>query len=199
MKRYHGFVLIDLLLTGLIISVLATVLLPVFARAREKARTSVCQSNLQQIGMALQVYAADHYGRYPPLDNDFRPLLPYLQEEGVLRCPSRPEPTPSYTFHGGFANDDSPMRVLAHDREDQTVHSEGLNVLFLDGHVKWLTRRHFDTTLRGQLEEGRNSSQAPETYPPGTLSGATQSKPQEERTSPAQSPPTVSTKSGKGK
>jgi prepilin-type N-terminal cleavage/methylation domain-containing protein/prepilin-type processing-associated H-X9-DG protein len=59
MKRKNGFTLIELLTVIAIIGILASLLFPVFARAREKARTAACTGNMKQIGMAMQMYAQD--------------------------------------------------------------------------------------------------------------------------------------------
>ena len=59
-SRRKGFTLIELLVVIAIIAILAAILFPVFARAREKARTASCQSNLKQIGIAAMMYAQDY-------------------------------------------------------------------------------------------------------------------------------------------
>ena len=90
-----GFTLIELLVVIAVIAVLAAMLFPVFARAREKARQTKCLSNLRQIGLALDMYCADHDDTYP-LPSHIAPapyfwedaLHPYLRNEQVLRCPS---------------------------------------------------------------------------------------------------------------
>ncbi len=56
----HGFTLIELLVVIAIIAILAAILFPVFARARENARKAACQSNLKQIGNALMMYVQDY-------------------------------------------------------------------------------------------------------------------------------------------
>src|SRR5438046_10716528 len=60
MRRRHGFTLIELLVVIAIIAILAAILFPVFAQARENARKSSCQSNLKQIGSALTMYSQDY-------------------------------------------------------------------------------------------------------------------------------------------
>lgn len=65
-KNYkQGFTLIEILVVIAIVSILAAILFPVFARARENARRSSCMSNLKQIGLAVMMYAQDNDERYP--------------------------------------------------------------------------------------------------------------------------------------
>jgi prepilin-type N-terminal cleavage/methylation domain-containing protein/prepilin-type processing-associated H-X9-DG protein len=60
LSRRQGFTLIELLVVIAIVAVLAAILFPVFARAREKARQSTCLNNQRQLATALQLYAQDH-------------------------------------------------------------------------------------------------------------------------------------------
>ncbi|MCC7494740.1 MAG: prepilin-type N-terminal cleavage/methylation domain-containing protein [Fimbriimonadaceae bacterium] len=65
MRTRRGFTLIELLVVIAIIAILAAILFPVFAKAREKARTSNCTSNLKQILTAVRGYAEDYDGKLP--------------------------------------------------------------------------------------------------------------------------------------
>src|SRR3989475_5553945 len=65
MRRTKGFTLIELLVVIAIIALLAAILFPVFAQAREKARAASCLSNLKQMGYAWMMYAHDYDERFP--------------------------------------------------------------------------------------------------------------------------------------
>jgi len=97
--KRRGFTLIELLVVIAIIAILAAILFPVFARAREKARQSTCLSNCKQIAMGLTMYAQDydeiipHYAIEDPAAPGlyiYWPTLiyPYTKNMGVTVCPS---------------------------------------------------------------------------------------------------------------
>lgn len=65
-----GFTLIELLVVIAIIAILAAILFPVFARARENARKAACQSNLKQIGLGILQYTQDYDEKFPPMSGD---------------------------------------------------------------------------------------------------------------------------------
>jgi prepilin-type N-terminal cleavage/methylation domain-containing protein len=60
MRRYRGFTLIELLVVIAIIGILAAMVFPVFARARESARKAVCLSNVKNIALAINMYLGDN-------------------------------------------------------------------------------------------------------------------------------------------
>ena len=94
----RGFTLIELLVVIAIIAILAAMLFPVFARAREAARKTACMSNLRQLGMASHMYAQDH-DEWLPCDYHacnsstthsrlVAQVLPYIKNMDVMYCPS---------------------------------------------------------------------------------------------------------------
>jgi prepilin-type N-terminal cleavage/methylation domain-containing protein/prepilin-type processing-associated H-X9-DG protein len=96
-NRKRGFTLIELLVTIAIISILAGILFPVFARARENARRASCMSNMHQLSLATMQYISDNddmliaahmSGGYTV--NTWEPMQPYLKSDQVIFCPSMP-------------------------------------------------------------------------------------------------------------
>jgi prepilin-type N-terminal cleavage/methylation domain-containing protein/prepilin-type processing-associated H-X9-DG protein len=127
----RGFTLIEILVVIAILGILASILLPVFEQAREKARTASCQSNLKQIGLAFAQYMQDYDSTYPRLRACYPPtgegngttpdggasfyygwasfaLDPYIKSIQIFWCPSivyDQENDPSgYAFTSYFYN-----------------------------------------------------------------------------------------------
>ncbi len=109
MRHRSGFTLIELLVVIAIIAILAAILFPVFARARETSKKVVCLSNMKQIALATMMYVQDYDGTFPiqPLDDTFniagggvknwklptsklnwaRAIEPYIKDAHVPECP----------------------------------------------------------------------------------------------------------------
>jgi prepilin-type N-terminal cleavage/methylation domain-containing protein/prepilin-type processing-associated H-X9-DG protein len=106
-KNRIGFTLIELLVVIAIIAILAAILFPVFAKARDKAQTTACLNNLKQLGLAIQMYLGDwdgflprctgNYGEQPSPPPDIESaLLPYVENNyGLFRCPTDGIPRPA--------------------------------------------------------------------------------------------------------
>ena len=130
-SRISGFTLVELLVVIAIIAILAAILFPVFARARENARRSSCQSNLKQIGLGVLQYAQDYdeimvpawlegscsagQGWQPTYSTGFGCnsgtnggnfkwmdlIQPYVKSEQIFNCPSAPSSIPLYSQANG--------------------------------------------------------------------------------------------------
>ena len=100
-NRRHGFTLIELLVVIAIIAILAAILFPVFARAREKARQASCSSNVKQIALGIMMYTQDYDEKYPggggmgPTTNNgwgqviwSEAIYPYVKNTQLFTCPS---------------------------------------------------------------------------------------------------------------
>ena len=107
LRRREGFTLIELLVVIAIIAILASILFPVFARARAKGRQTACLSNMRQLGTALAMYAGDYdetlplwslvggdpsgAGRLPGPEYTWdTQLMPYVKNTQILICLDNP-------------------------------------------------------------------------------------------------------------
>jgi prepilin-type N-terminal cleavage/methylation domain-containing protein/prepilin-type processing-associated H-X9-DG protein len=107
-KQHKGFTLIELLVVIAIIAILAAILFPVFARARENARKTSCLSNLKQIGLAQMQYSQDYdelivKKSTPGVGSWIVLLQPYTKSFQVFRCPSA---TDAQVFHYDYGTKD---------------------------------------------------------------------------------------------
>ncbi len=111
MRKREGFTLIELLVVIAIIAILAAILFPVFAQAREKARAISCLSNTKQMGTGLIMYVQDYdetypvnlyltaQGNTPCVVTVYQEINPYLKNGQVWKCPSDASPL---NFNKGF-------------------------------------------------------------------------------------------------
>jgi len=110
-RERSGFTLIELLVVIAIIAILAAILFPVFARAREKARQASCQSNLKQLSLGMLMYVQDYDERFAiaggyhvydanvPRGYWLHVIQPYIKNQQVSVCPS--DDTPTSAAYGG--------------------------------------------------------------------------------------------------
>ncbi|NCQ28317.1 MAG: hypothetical protein AUJ96_32235 [Armatimonadetes bacterium CG2_30_66_41] len=96
-KAKRGFTLIELLVVIAIIAILAAILFPVFAKAREKARQTSCLSNTKQLSLGFVMYVQDYDSRFPPqrdwgVSGTYRhwvdEIYPYVKNTQLYVCPS---------------------------------------------------------------------------------------------------------------
>ncbi len=159
----RGFTLIELLVVIAIIAILAAILFPVFAKAREKARQTACLNNQKQIATAVMLYAQDNNELLPTADGMWGAVN---LDRGVLICPTKGTKTPNgygYNYNisglalgevedpaytmltadgkttvtGGLAN------VVYEVSDVEQRHSGKAVMSYVDGHVE-LTGRPFD-------------------------------------------------------
>jgi prepilin-type N-terminal cleavage/methylation domain-containing protein/prepilin-type processing-associated H-X9-DG protein len=111
----RGFTLIELLVVIAIIAVLAAILFPVFARARERGNESACVSNMRHLGTAAQVYADDNDGFMPPGHDVkagdgppdegthwYKAMAAGIRNTEILRCPTDPDKTALMPMRGSY-------------------------------------------------------------------------------------------------
>ncbi len=140
MHRTRGFTLIELLVVIAIIAILAAILFPVFARAREKARQTSCLSNVKQLSLSFVMYRQDYDGTYPRVGQaggyysiwakNLEPYIDtvsnYLREyESIWRCPGSstvPSWGSAYYVDYGMNTRLSNMNEAAIERPSECVH-----------------------------------------------------------------------------
>src|SRR5579871_6638620 len=101
LRKRRGFTLIELLVVIAIIAILAAILFPVFAQAREKARQATCLSNLKQLGLAFLMYASDYDGNFPAPITNYGASHGAIPPTWVVGDPSAPSSAP-FVDKGGI-------------------------------------------------------------------------------------------------
>ncbi len=153
----RGFTLIELLVVIAIIGILAAMLFPVFARARESARKVQCLSNVKNLALAMNMFLAD-YDRFPKADQWVDVLGDYVKNDAVYKCPEdKSDARCSYGMNWGLSRkptsavDDASRKVAIYetarpganpmggktDVVSPPRHQGGNNYGFVDGHAKW--------------------------------------------------------------
>jgi prepilin-type processing-associated H-X9-DG protein len=192
-----------------IIAILAAILFPVFAKAREKARTSSCQSNMKQFGIAFLQYISDNDETWPAQiqnvdgpnigggqQNWYNDVLPYTKNHQVFVCRSTTGSAGTgntTTYHANgyiitgagvnesdikqpantslvreagnnsvhtraylrpmpFAIAPAPVRTTDPSSNALNFHMGGINLLYCDGHVKWIQQSRYDNPAVGGFQ-----------------------------------------------
>ena len=140
--------------------ILAAILFPVFAQAREKARATACLSNTKQQAVALLMYAQDYDNRYPDSTAWMTGIQPYAKADAILHCPSLAHSGASaygYALNKNLSRTNLDKVASPQDTAEiwdstdpgpnvadtlQSLpnpgrHIKGNNFAFVDGHAKW--------------------------------------------------------------
>lgn len=119
----RGFTLIELLVVIAIIAILAAILFPVFAKAREKARQATCLSNCKQLGLAVLAYAQDYDEWVAPWQYYIGPMAyyprfyePYIRNSQIWQCPSRAGAYSTWPWLASFPHYGYPCRICKSSR-----------------------------------------------------------------------------------
>ena len=139
-RSNSAFTLIELLVVIAIIAILAAILFPVFAQAREKARQTACLSNTKQIGLGLAMYVQDYDELFPGIFYQPKPptgingggsdriplesqLEPYIKSAGVWACPSAPRAgniNPGDVYDGTYSGNNSKAKNFGYVNDIHT-------------------------------------------------------------------------------
>jgi prepilin-type N-terminal cleavage/methylation domain-containing protein/prepilin-type processing-associated H-X9-DG protein len=128
-RQNRAFTLIELLVVIAIIAILAAILFPVFAKAREKARQITCDSNEKQIGLALLQYVQDNDETFPagPATGPANGtgwagrIYPYTKSTGIYHCPDDPTTPTTATDANGVVHPMSPVSYAMNVNLDGAV------------------------------------------------------------------------------
>jgi prepilin-type N-terminal cleavage/methylation domain-containing protein/prepilin-type processing-associated H-X9-DG protein len=164
-KRYRsGFTLIELLVVIAIIAILAAILFPVFARARENARRASCQSNLKQIALGIFMYNQDYDEKLPiaALSNggvtDAHPygwanaLQPYLKSTQIFQCPSENMAPGAGATSAGYT--DYWLNASANGVADAQFNAPAQSILLGDGDGANPSSNGYGSTARYAIMAG---------------------------------------------
>lgn len=153
-RNPRGFTLIELLVVIAIIAILAAILFPVFAQAREKARTASSGSNVRQLGLAIRMYVQDYDERFP--FGGWRPggdgtwdwqnsTAPYIKNKGIYYCPSSGDDNEDPASPTHWQWNRNPVSYLYNNMlgmnrapvKDASVNQPSTCFMLMDGHSDW--------------------------------------------------------------
>ncbi len=154
-----GSRIIELAVVLGILAIAASMLFPVFARSREKARSTSCLSNMKQLAVGASMFAQDHEERLPGAVTWHDDIMPYVNNEQLFTCPTRSEGAKGgYDINPHVAgrkisdipNPETTILLYEVDASGQPVfpHNGGANYAYVDGHCKWLHKRDHPEDLQ---------------------------------------------------
>jgi prepilin-type processing-associated H-X9-DG protein len=126
-----------------IVPMMIAILLPSLAHARELAKRTTCQANMQGLGLVLLNYAAEHDGAFP---TDPAQTLANAGMRISIECPSSGGKS-NYRYIPGWSNTDRPDRPIIYEPIENHG-GEGGNVLFIDGHVEFVPEARWSTVVQ---------------------------------------------------
>ena len=141
------------------VMILAAVVFPIFAQAREKARMTSCVSNEKQMALSIMMYSQDYDEKFPPAKMWVDVTMPYTKNEDLYRCPSVTRGLDKYGYAFNVTLDMLPMDKVQEPRRQRMLfdstnlsknatdsgvslptpgrHLQGNVTAYADGHAAW--------------------------------------------------------------